>query len=177
MSRQAKADQLLVAGQLPAAYRRAGGEVLEGCLQAAQAMVDELDSRIAGPQSEDTRFREVLRAAQALLGRKGGFEANELGLVSRLSESMPSPRVWTGIGISRVSSRKVRVRGPGPRGGVVLAWSRSQLEEAPENLPLSADLLPPGVCIQAVILDEEIDTRLPVVGQVIRAEVIWEGSG
>lgn len=177
MSRQVESEQLLVAGQLPAAYRRAGGEVLEGCLLVAQGMVDELDSLIDGPGREDARYREVLADARALLGSKTALEANELGLVSRLSESMPGPRIWTGIGISRVSHRRVRVRGPGPRGGVVLAWSRAQLEETPENLPLTADLLPPGVCAQAIILDEEIEARLPVAGQVMRAEVIWEGRG
>jgi hypothetical protein len=51
------------------------------------------------------------------------------------------------------------------------------METAPGKLPLNAGFLPPGVCAQAVIVDDEVEARLPVTGQVLRAEVIWEGRG
>ena len=177
MRQPENSDQLMVAGYLPAAWRRAGGEALEGCLELAQGMVDGLDARIGGEQGEAARCGEALAEAQALLGSKATAGVNELGLASLFSGSMARPRIWTGIGVSRISSRRVRVRGPGPRGGIVLAWSRLQLEGAPGKLPLNAGFLPPGVCAQAVIVDEEVEARVPVIGRVLRAEVIWEGRG
>ena len=177
MRRTGSSDQLVVAGHLPAAWRLGGGELLGGCLQLAQEMVDGLDTRLGGEQGETIRCCAALEQAQELLGSKAAAGVNELGLASRFAVSMPSPRIWTGIGVSRISSRRVRVRGPGSHGGIVLAWSRSQLEEAPGKLPLTAGFLPPGVCAQAVLAEEEVEARVPVIGRVLRAEVIWEGRG
>ncbi len=177
MRRPASSEELRIAGHLPAAWRRGGGEVLDGCLQLAQGMVDGLDTRLGGEQGEAARCGEALAEAQSLLGTSAAAGVNELGLASLFSGELAGPRIWTGIGVSRISSQRVRVRGPGSRGGIVLAWSRLQLEAAPGKLPLSPGFLPPGVCTQAVIVDDELDGRLPVIGRVLRAEVIWEGRG
>ena len=177
MRRPENSEELMVAGHLPAAWRRGGGEVLESCLQLAQGLVDGLDARMGGEQGEAARCGEALAKAQALLGTRAAAGVNELGLASLFSGPRVRPRIWTGIGVSRISSRRVRVRGPGSRGGIVLAWSRVQMETAPGKLPLNAGFLPPGVCAQAVIVDDEVEARLPVTGQVLRAEVIWEGRG
>ncbi len=162
---------------LPAAWRSGGGEVLEGCLELAQGMVAGLEDRLGGQQGEKLRCAEALADAEALLGGGAAAGVNELGLASLFAGELPPPLVWTGIAVSRISSRRVRVMGPASHGGVVLAWSREELEEAPDDLPLDAGFLPPGVCAQAVILDQELDAGRPVIGCVLRAEVIWEVRG
>ena len=177
MRRTESSDQLMIAGQLPAAWRLGGGEALEGCLQLAQGMVDGLHGRMGGEQGEKVRCAEALAEAEALLGTKAAVGVNELGLAALFAGDLSPPLVWTGIAVSRISSRRVRVRGPGSHGGIVLAWSREDLAEAPGKLPLKAGFLPPGVCAQAVILDEEVDKGLPVTGRGLRAEVIWEARG
>ena len=162
---------------LAPAYHRSGGQTLAGCLRTAQALVDEMVRLLSEEDREDARFHELLAEAGVLLDVPRGVGATELGLLSLLSRSLPRPRVWPGVSLDRVSSRRVKVRGPGPRGGFVLAWTRSQLEEPPPEVPLTAELLPPGVEAQAVILEEEPGTSTPLVGQVIRAELFWQGRG
>ena len=166
-----------VGEHLAPAYHRSGGETLEGCLRTAQALIDEMGSLLSGEDREDARFREVLAEAGGLLDVSRGVGITELGLCSLFSRSLPRPRAWPGVCLDRLSSRRVKIRGPGPRGGFVLAWTRSQLEEPPAEVPLAAELLPPGVQAQAVLLDEDLGAVAPLVGQVIRAELFWQGQG
>ena len=164
--------------QLAPAYHRSGGETLEGCLRTGQALVDEMVELLSGEDREDARFHELLAEAGVLLDAPHGAGATELGLLSLLSRNLPRPGIWQGVGLDRISSRRVKVRGPGSRGGFVLAWTRSQLEEPPPEAPLTAELLPPGVEAQAVVLDEEPGAAgTPLVGRVIRAELFWQGRG
>ena len=133
---------------------------------------------LSGEDREDARFHELLAEAGVLLDAPHGAGATELGLLSLLSRNLPRPGIWQGVGLDRISSRRVKVRGPGSRGGFVLAWTRSQLEEPPPEAPLTAELLPPGVEAQAVVLDEEPGAAgTPLVGRVIRAELFWQGRG
>ena len=163
--------------QLAPAYHRAGGETLAGCLRTAQALVDEMAGLLSGEGREDARFRELLDKAGDLLDVPSGVGTTQLGLLSLLSRSLPRPGLWPGVSLDGLSGRRVKVRGPGSRGGFVLAWTRSQLEEPPPEAPLTAEVLPPGVKAQAVILDEEPGAGTPLVGRVIRAELFWQGRG
>jgi len=162
---------------LSPAYHRAGGATLESCLRTAEGLIDELAALASGKEYEEARYREVRAEAQGLLELSREVESTELGVVDLLSRRLPGARVWSGVGLDRLPGCKVRVRGPGSRGGFVLAWSRAQLGEAPREPPLPAGILSPGVCVQAVILDQEIETSEPLVGQVLRAELFWEGVG
>ena len=162
---------------LTPAYHRAGGESLERCLRTAQSLVDELGTLLRGEGSGDERYRELLAEASMLTGVSGGGAVTVPGLVSLLSRSLPGVEIWPGIGLARVSSRRVRFKGPAPRGGLVLAWPRSRLGVRPVCEPLAPELLPPGVQAQAVILDQELETATPLVGQVLKAELFWEGGG
>ena len=162
---------------LSPAYHRAGGEPLELCLRTAQSLVDELGTLLRGEGRGDERYRELLAEASMLTGVSGGGAVTVPGLVSLLSRSLPGVEIWPGVGLARVSSRRVRFKSPAPRGGLVLAWPRSRLGESPSCEPLAPELLPPGVQAQAVILDQELETATPLVGQVLKAELFWEGGG
>ena len=177
MIQRLETGRLQLREQLSPAYHRAGGEPLELCLRTAQSLVDELGTLLGGEGREDERYRKLLDEASMLTGASGGGAVTVPGLVSLLSRSLPGVEVWPGVGLARVSSRRVRFKGPAPRGGLVLAWPRSRLGERPSCEPLASALLPPGVQAQAVILDQELETAAPLVGQVLKAELFWEGQG
>ncbi len=177
MIQRLETGRLQLRDHLCPAYHRAGGEPLELCLRTAQSLVDELEILLSGEGREDERCRKLLDEVSMLAGASGGGAVTVPGLVSLLSRSLPGVEVWPGIGLARVSSQKVRFKGPAPRGGLVLAWPRSRLGERPSCEPLAPELLPPGVQAQAVILDQELDTAAPLVGQVLKAELFWEGRG
>ena len=177
MIQRLETGRLQLREQLSPAYHRAGGEPLELCLRTAQSLVDELGTLLGGEGREDERYRKLLDEASLLTGASGGGAVTVPGLVSLLSRSLPGVEVWPGVGLARVSSRRVRFKGPAPRGGLVLAWPRSRLGERPSREPLASAFLPPGVQAQAVILDQELETAAPLVGQVLKAELFWEGRG
>lgn len=165
-----------LADNLPPAYHRAGGDSLRLCLETAQALVDELEALLGGPGREDALYLELLGAVGGLTSAQHAEAATSPGLVSLLSSSLPGVKVWSGVSLARVSSSRVRVQGPPPRGGIVLAWPRARLEKPPREA-LSAKLLPPGVRAQGVILDQEPETADLIVGQVLKAELFWDGLG
>jgi len=177
MIQRLETGRLQLREQLSPVYHRAGGEPLDFCLRTAQSLVDELGALLSGERREDERYRELLDEASMLTGASGGGAVTVPRLVSLLSRSLPGVEIWPGIGLARVSSRRVRFKGPAPRGGLVLAWPRSRLGVRPACEPPAPELLPPGVQAQAVILDQELETATPLVGQVLKAELFWEGRG